>query len=205
MGNKSILRHIYGEAFNQLTLHSRSRTTSPSDSKSFHLKTRLSLLWLHVYLGCVPFTDRGEAFPYPCPSLTSLCFTPQIISNSPGDQSRPAFHTGQEWGMYLVNHLFKRKKENHTSNPPFSLCLTTHLFPLLSASSWGPAFHLSRQILICRENKLAILFRRWMSGKGLGNIVRLHKNTRSWWINPSCTEIWQSVWTSSNWGCVCVS
>lgn len=141
----------------------------------------------------------GVAFPVPvsltspCPSLTSLSLSliPQIISKGPGDQSWPFFQNGQKWGMYLVNHLFEGKKRPH----PSSFCLATCLFFSPSYPTFSTTCHHSRQFWICRENKLVVLFRRWMGGKGLGNTVRLHKNTCLWWINPSCTETRSGSWT----------
>lgn len=111
---------------------------------------------------------------------------PQIFSKSPSDQSQSVFKTGQEWGMYLVNHLFKKRKGKEKPTPPV---FVSPLIFFPCTSSGDLACHLSRQFLICRENKLAVLFRQWMSGKGLGNTVRLPTSTRFWCINSSCAEI----------------
>lgn len=64
---------------------------------------------------------------------------PRILSKSPWDQSQSVFKTGQEWGTYLVNHLFKKRKgkEKPTPDLPSSLCLPTHLFSLYIL--WGPS------------------------------------------------------------------
>ena len=105
----------------------------------------------------------------PLPSHASLPFL-RSFQRGAGDQSWPFFQNGQEWEMYLVNHFFETRKDPPTPPLPSSFCLFfspcyPHPPEALPATSSG-------SLLICRENKLVVLFRRWMGGKGLGNIVR---------------------------------
>lgn len=92
--------------------------------------------------------------PLPLPHMTSL---PQIISKGAGDQSWSIFQNGQEWGMYLVNHLFEGNKGPHP--PPLaSVCRTTFLFsPCFPRPPEALPATLQAFFLICRENKLATL------------------------------------------------
>lgn len=117
--------------------------------------------------------DRGggAAFLPVLVSLTSplLSFL-RSFQRGPGDQSWSSSQNGQEQGggMYLVNHSFEkdtpppllRSSFFHPSsvllhyNPPLHPCPPE----ALPATSQG--IFLSFFLIICRENKLAVLLRR---------------------------------------------
>lgn len=124
----------------------------------------------------VPVTsplDMGGGVP-PCPCLShippSLSFL-RSFQRGPGDQSWSSSQNGQEQGggMYLVNHSFEKR---HPPPPGSSFSiqvLSRHISPPLSAipvllrpclpplKAFSCLFFF---LIICRENKLALLLGR---------------------------------------------